>query len=203
MHHTRSISSLIFALVMMNTTDATARQGVLGRVYDETGALVLPTAGYSTGFTRRRASTVGRVFESKHQSMWFGVAVHPRVSGPGSWFFSGALELESFERMDGTRARYGMPLARAGVVLGNYACLEQGRTPSSFNMLVIDRAAPCAKLYGIAGYRPGPAPERYGSWRAGIGGAIFPLSLFGQAELIFERDPYGNTTSMFRMGMGF
>lgn len=175
-----------------------SRSGLLGNRQ----LLLTPTLGVNVGGIWRYQADIVEPRTDTHVSFWGGLSLHAVMSDSATLYLAGGVEVEPFERLNGQEVTYIMPMAQFGTAL--IGCHDE---PSG-----LAATFPCLKIYGIAGMRPGPRPDRFPSIRLGAGLSSVWLMLIGAQgnallpssfEGIFEADPHGNRTYMLRAGFGF
>lgn len=165
--------------------------------------IIAPAFAVNLGFsTQLRVD--GKPRKNTHLSLAGGITGNVEVSPNVLGFVSGNLEMEQHELVDGRSVTYFMPMLHAGASF--IGCYDDDDAIG-----VVEAMFPCARVYGLAGFRPAP-PGRPGSLRLGLGvssvwipfaalsaGTVLPSSY----ETIMEVDPLGNRLFMFRIGLGF
>lgn len=190
MRRTTSLAAALLTLTLATPSFA-QHQGE-----DAQESLVLPTAHFRFSMADRR---VEALHVSPHSpNVFLGATYYP---GAQRWFATGGVELDIFERMDGYKSTYVMPVARLG-----WSWSDPIGDPMDVSVL----AEPLARvhLYGMASWRPA-SDHRDPMLRFGIGYQSFSLmmaSIFhipGNMELVFEADRRRVRTVSFRLGWGF
>ena len=156
-------------------------------------------AGY-LGFSNAGSRTDG---PHTHLSLWGGISGNLVVRPGLMTFVSGGVEIEHQELRDGREAMYMMPMFQSGISFTG--CHDTQR--------VLAAMIPCAKIYGLASFRPG-MPGQNNALRLGVGVSSLWLSaiaigagafLPSHYEYIVESDLQNpeRTVHMFRLGLGF
>ena len=161
--------------------------------------LLAPQLSAHIGLSKRYM-TDGSVRGNTHLVIYGGMSANVVLNRHVLSFIGGGMESEHHELDDGRSLTYFMPMLQSG--LSFTGCYD--------DIGLLAATIPCARIYGMAGYRPAP-PSRSGSLRLGIG--VSSLWLTGLAasaefllpshyEFITELDGHGNSLFMFRLGIG-
>ena len=162
--------------------------------------LFAPTFAAHVGFSNRYMVD-GSTRKNTHLALYGGLSGNMVLNRHVLSFLGGGVEVEHHKLDEHRNVTYFMPMFQAGMSF--VGCHE--------HVGVLAAMFPCARVYGMAGYRPAP-PNRSGSLRLGVGASSLWLTgiaasaeflLPSHYEFITELDGHGNRLLMFRVGLGF
>lgn len=139
--------------------------------------------------------------KNAHLALYGGISGNMVLTRNVLSFVGGGVEMEHHKLNESRSVTYFMPMFQSG--LSFTGCYDE--------VGVLAAMFPCARIYGMAGYRPAP-PNRSGSLRLGVGvSSIWLTALAASAEFLLpshyefitEIDGHGNRLLMFRVGLGF